>query len=113
MATGRFGKNGEIMCFGLQLQKHPNEVVRQDIAFRSADFCPFQMSAGPAQQIIRGIEKAQMEHFQRQEPDKYLDPKPLKMGSTSICWEASHAGTRNDNIPAPRDPAKTSCARGS
>jgi hypothetical protein len=74
MATGRFGKDGEIMCFGLQLQKHPNQVVRQDIAFRSADFCPFQMSAGPAQQIIRGLEKAQMEHFQRQEPDKYLDP---------------------------------------
>jgi hypothetical protein len=73
MATGRFGKDGEIMCFGLQLQKHPDQVVRQDIAFRSADFCPFQMSPGPAQQIIRGIEKAQMEHFQRQEPDKYLD----------------------------------------
>jgi hypothetical protein len=75
LATGRFGKDGEIMCFGLQLQKHPGEVVRKDIAFRSADFCPFQMSAGPAQQIIRGLEKAQMEHFQRQEPDKYLDPK--------------------------------------
>jgi hypothetical protein len=73
MVTGRFGKDGEIMCFGLQLQKHPNEVVRKNIAFRSADYCPFQMSAGPAQQIIRGIEKAQMEHFQRQEPDKYLD----------------------------------------
>lgn len=73
LATGRFGRDGEIMCFGLQLQKHPNQVVRKDIAFRSADFCPFQMSAGPAQQIIRGLEKAQMEHFQRQEPDKYLD----------------------------------------
>jgi hypothetical protein len=74
LATGRFGKDGEIMCFGLQLQKHPNEVAQQDIAFRSAEFCPFQMSAGPAQQIIRGLEKAQMEHFQRQEPDNYLDP---------------------------------------
>jgi len=74
LATGRFGRDGEIMCFGLQLQKHPNEVVRQDIAFRSADYCPFQMSPGPAQQIIRGIEKAQLEHFQRQETDKYLDP---------------------------------------
>jgi hypothetical protein len=74
LATGRFGRDGEIMCFGLQLQKHPNEVVRQDIAFRSAEFCPFQMSAGPAQQIIRDLEKAQMEHFQRQEADKYLDP---------------------------------------
>ena len=74
LATGRFGKDGEIMCFGLQLQKHPSEVVRQDIAFRAADFCPFRMSAGPAQQIIRGIEKAQMEHFQRQETDRYLDP---------------------------------------
>jgi hypothetical protein len=72
MATGRFGKDGEIMCFGLQLQKHPDQVVRKDIAFRSAEFCPFQMSAGPAQQIIRGLEKAQMEHFQRQESDKYL-----------------------------------------
>lgn len=74
LATGRFGKDGEIMCFGLQLQKHPNEVVRQDIAFRSAEFCPFQLSAGPAQQIIRGLEKAQMEHFQRQETDRDLDP---------------------------------------
>jgi hypothetical protein len=73
LATGRFGDDGEIMCFGLQLQKHPNEVVRQEITFRSADFCPFQRTAGPAQQIIRGIEKAQMEHFQRQETDKYLD----------------------------------------
>jgi hypothetical protein len=30
------------------------------------------VSAGPAQQIIRGIEKAQMEHFQRQEADNFL-----------------------------------------
>jgi len=74
LSTGRFGRDGEIMCFGLQLQKHPNEVVRQDIVFRSADYCPFQRTAGPAQQIVRGIEKAQLEHFQRQEPDKYLDP---------------------------------------
>jgi hypothetical protein len=75
LATGRFGKDGELMCFGLQLQKHPNQVVRQDIAFRSAGFCPIQMSPGPAQQIVRGIEKAQLEHFQRQEPDRHLDPK--------------------------------------
>jgi hypothetical protein len=74
LATGRFGRDGEITCFGLQLQKHPNQIVRQDISFRSAEFCPFQMSAGAAQQIIRGVEKAQMEHFQRQETDKYLDP---------------------------------------
>ena len=74
LATGRFGRDGEIMCFGLQLQKHPNQVVREDIAFRSAGFCPFQRTAGAAQQIVRGIEKAQMEHFQRQETDKYLDP---------------------------------------
>jgi hypothetical protein len=75
LATGRFGKENEIMCFGLQLQKHPNEVVRQDIAFRSADYCPHLATPGPAQQIIRGVEKAQLEHLQRQEADKFLDPQ--------------------------------------
>jgi hypothetical protein len=32
-------------------------------------------SPGPAQQVVRGIEKAQLGHTERQEPDKYLDPK--------------------------------------
>ena len=75
LATGRFGKEGEVQCFGLQLQRHPNEVVRQDIAFRSADYCPHLMTPGPAQQVIRAVEKAQLEHFQRQEADKFLDPQ--------------------------------------
>ena len=74
LATGRFGKEGELMCFGLQLQKHPNEVVIQPIPFRSVEYCPFRMTPGPAQRIIRDVEKAQMEHFKRQEPDKFLDP---------------------------------------
>jgi hypothetical protein len=43
---------------------------------RTADNCPFMTTApGPAQQVVRGIEKAQLEHTQRQEADKYLDPK--------------------------------------
>ena len=73
-ATGRFGKQGEVMCFGLQLHKQGAEVARQEIPLRASDQCPYQAAPGPAQHIIRGIEKAQLEHMQRQEPDRHLDP---------------------------------------
>jgi len=74
LATGRFGDHGEVMCFGLQLQKHGGEVVRQEIPLRAEELCPYRATPGPAQQVIRGIEKAQMEHFKMQEPDRHLDP---------------------------------------
>lgn len=74
LATGRFGGHGEVMCFGLQLQKDSGKVVRKEIPLRAGDLCPYQAAPGPAQQVIRGIEKAQMDHFKMQDPDRQLDP---------------------------------------
>lgn len=74
MATGRFGGQGEVMCFGLQLQKQGDQVVRQEIPLRAGSQCPYQRAPGPAEQVVRGIEKAQMEHFKKQTPDRHLDP---------------------------------------
>jgi hypothetical protein len=74
LATGRFGGHGEVMCFGLQLQKQGDQVVRQEIPMRAGSLCPYQAAPGPAEQVIRGVEKAQMEHFKMQDPDRHLDP---------------------------------------
>jgi hypothetical protein len=74
-ATGKFGKNGQLACVGLRLEKG-DTIEKRKLDMRVADNCPFMTtSPGPAQQVVRGIEKAQLEHTQRQEPDKYLDPK--------------------------------------
>lgn len=74
-ATGRFGKNGDLGCVGLRLEKG-DTIEKRKMSLRAADNCPFMMSApGPAQQILRGVEKAQLEHAGRQEADKFLDPK--------------------------------------
>jgi len=74
-ATGRFGKNGDLGCVGLRLEKG-DTIERRKLDLRTADNCPFRTSVpGPAQQVIRGLEKAQLEHTQRQEADPFLDPK--------------------------------------
>jgi hypothetical protein len=74
-ATGRFGKNGEIACVGLRLEKGAT-IDKRKLDMRTSDNCPYMTTApGPAQQVVRGIEKAQLEHTQRQQPDKFLDPK--------------------------------------
>jgi hypothetical protein len=74
-ATGRFGKGGELGCVGLRLEKG-DTIEQRKLDLRTADNCPFMTSApGPAQQVIRGLEKAQLEHTQRQEADPFLDPK--------------------------------------
>jgi len=77
-ATGKFGKdgeNGQLACVGLRLEKGAT-IDKRKLDMRTADNCPLLTnSPGPAQQAVRGIEKAQLEHTQRQETDKYLDPK--------------------------------------
>jgi hypothetical protein len=74
-ATGRLGAHGDLACVGLQLHKEAT-VERRGLEMREADNCPFRVTEqGPAQRVVRGIEKAQIEHTQRQEADKYLDPK--------------------------------------
>jgi hypothetical protein len=74
-ATGRFGKNGDLGCVGLRLEKG-DTIEKRKLDLRTADNCPFMTSApGPAQQVIRGLEKAQLEHTHRQEADQFLDPK--------------------------------------
>jgi len=74
-ATGKFGKDGQLACIGLRLEKG-NTIEQRKLDMRAADNCPFMTTApGPAQQIVRGIEKAQLEHTQAQEADRYLNPK--------------------------------------
>ena len=74
-ATGKFGKDGQLACVGLRLEKG-DTIEKRKLDMRVADNCPFMTtSPGPAQQVVRGIEKAQLEHTQRQEVDKYLDSK--------------------------------------
>jgi hypothetical protein len=74
-ATGKFGKNGQLACVGLRLEKG-DTIEKRKLDMRTADNCPFMTTTpGPAQQIVRGIEKAQLDHTRRQEADKYLDPK--------------------------------------
>jgi hypothetical protein len=74
-ATGKFGKDGQLACVGLRLEKG-DTIEKRKLDMRTADNCPFMTTTpGPAQQVVRGIEKAQLEHTQRQEVDKYLDPK--------------------------------------
>jgi hypothetical protein len=80
-ATGKFGKgdkgnkDGQLACVGLRLEKG-DTIEKRKLDMRVADNCPFMTTTpGPAQQVVRGIEKAQLEHTQRQEADKYLDPK--------------------------------------
>ena len=74
-ATGRFGKNGDLGCVGLRLEKG-DTIEKRKLDLRTADNCPFMTSApGPAQQVIRGLEKAQLDHTQHQEADQFLDPK--------------------------------------
>jgi hypothetical protein len=48
-ATGRFGRQGEVMCFGLQLQKQGGQVARQEIPLRASDQCPYRTTPGPTQ----------------------------------------------------------------
>ena len=48
LATGRFGPHGEVMCFGFQLQKSGDQVVRQEIPMRPKEQCPYQAAPGPA-----------------------------------------------------------------
>jgi len=74
-ATGKFGKNGQLACAGLRLEKG-DTIEKRKLDMRMADNCPFMTtSPGPAQQIVRGLEKAQLQHTQAQEPDRYLNPK--------------------------------------
>jgi hypothetical protein len=74
-ATGKFGKDGQVACVGMRLEKG-DTIEKHKLDMRMGDNCPFMTSTpSPAQQIIRGIEKAQFEHTQRQQPDKFLDPK--------------------------------------
>jgi hypothetical protein len=74
-ATGRFGKDNEVACLGLRLEKGAT-IERRALEMRRADNCPFMTtSPGPAQQAVRGVEKAYLDHAQQQQPEKYLDPK--------------------------------------
>lgn len=74
-ATGRFGKNGDLGCVGLRLEKG-DTIEKRKLDPRSAETCPLMTSApGPAQQVVRGIEKAQLERAQRQHADSLLDPQ--------------------------------------
>jgi hypothetical protein len=77
-ATGKFDKgdkDGQLACVGLRLEKGAT-IDKHKLDMRTADNCPLlTTSPGPAQQVVRGIEKAQLEHTQHQESDKYLDPK--------------------------------------
>ena len=74
-ATGKFGKNGQLACVGLRLEKG-DTIEKRKLDMRVGDNCPFMTTTpSPAQQVVRGIEKAQLEHTQHQEADKYLDPK--------------------------------------
>jgi hypothetical protein len=74
-ATGRFGKNGQLGCIGLRLEKGAT-IEKRKLDMRTGDNCPLSIAApGPAQQVVRGIEKAQLEHAQRQESDRFLNPK--------------------------------------
>jgi hypothetical protein len=74
-ATGRFGKDGRLACMGLRLEKGAT-IEKRKLGMRKADNCPFMTTApGPAQKVVRGIEKAQLEHTRAQEPDRYLNPK--------------------------------------
>jgi len=74
-ATGTFGRNGQLACVGLRLEKGAT-IEKRKLDMRTADNCPFMTTTpGPAQQVVRGIEKAQLEHTQAQESDRYLNPK--------------------------------------
>lgn len=74
-ATGHFGKDGRLACVGMRLEKG-DTIESRALDMRTADNCPFMTAApGPAQQVVRGIEKAQLGHTERQQADKYLDPK--------------------------------------
>jgi hypothetical protein len=74
-ATGRFGKDDQLACVGLRLEKGVT-IEQRKLDMRIADNCPFMTTTpGPAQQVVRGLEKAQLEHTQQQESDRYLDPK--------------------------------------
>jgi hypothetical protein len=74
-ATGRFGKGGQLACVGLRLEKG-DTIESRALDLRKGDDCPFVTAAsGPAQQAVRGLEKAQLEHTERQQADRHLDPK--------------------------------------
>lgn len=74
-ATGKFGKDGQLACVGLRLEKG-DTIEKRKLDMRTADNCPFMTtSPGPAQQVVRGIEKAQLQHTEAQEPDRFLNPK--------------------------------------
>lgn len=74
-ATGRFGKNDKLACVGLRLEKGAT-LEKRKLDLRAAENCPFRIAGpGPAQKIVRDLEKAQLQHTEQQQPDKYLDPK--------------------------------------
>ncbi len=73
-ATGRFGKDDQLACVGLRLEKG-DTIERRKLDMRAADNCPFMTTApGPAQKVVRDLEKAQLQHTERQQVDKHLDP---------------------------------------
>ncbi len=74
-ATGKFGKDGQLACVGVRLEKG-DTIEKRKLDMRAADNCPFMTGGpGPAQQVVRGIEKAQLQHTQAQQPDRFLNPK--------------------------------------
>jgi hypothetical protein len=74
-ATGRFGKNDQLACVGLRLEKGA-AIEQHKLEMRQADNCPFMTTeSGPAQQAIRGVEKAFLDHAQQQRAERYLEPK--------------------------------------
>jgi hypothetical protein len=74
-ATGRFGKDDQIACVGLRLEKG-DAIDKRKLDMRQADNCPFMTtSPGPAQKVMRGVEKAYLDHAQQQQSERYLDPK--------------------------------------
>ena len=74
-ATGRFGKDGQLACVGLRLEKGAT-IEKRKLDMRAADNCPFRTTTpGPAQKVVRDLEKAQFQHTEQQQADKYLDLK--------------------------------------
>lgn len=73
-ATGRFGKDDQLACVGLRLEKGAT-IEQHKLDMRQADNCPFMTTeSGPAQQAVRGVEKAFLDHAQQQRPERYLEP---------------------------------------
>jgi hypothetical protein len=73
-ATGRFGKNDSVACVGLRLEKGAT-IEQHKLDMRQTENCPFMTTgSGPAQQAVRGVEKAFLDHAQQQRAERYLAP---------------------------------------